>query len=291
MSQSRGVDKVVVGQPTNDGAGVKLVRVLTQELQRRLDPFLMLDAFRSDDPNDYIDGFPEHPHRGFETVTYMLNGRMRHRDSRGNEGLLEPGGVQWMTAGRGILHSEMPEQQDGLMEGFQLWVNLPAERKMIEPAYQDLTAAQVPESVLSGGVTVRAIAGKFKLIANDDQAVELTGAVLRQDTEPVFTDLHLANQGLLSLTLPPAHHAFVYVYRGEMSIGAPAKLVRAGQMAVLGNEAGADHVRLQAAAASRAIVVAGAPLNEPIEQYGPFVMNTREELHQAVKDLQAGRLG
>jgi len=277
---SREVERIVTGVPTSDGAGVRLTRVLTQDLQRRLDPFLMLDAFRSDDPRDYIAGFPEHPHRGFETVTYMLAGRMRHRDSAGNEGLLTAGGVQWMTAGRGIVHSEMPEQEDGLMEGFQLWLNLPARSKMCAPGYRDIPAHEIPAFDTESGAKVRAIAGGVPGHA---------AAITRPDTEPVFLDVHLPAGGRIELSLPQSHNAFVHVYRGAMAVGGAARRVAAGEMGVLETRAGADGVALACDAPSRAIVVAGRPLNEPIAQHGPFVMNTREELMQAVRDFQSGR--
>ena len=278
---SREVERIVDGIATSDGAGVRLTRVLTQDLQRRLDPFLMLDAFRSDDPRDYIAGFPEHPHRGFETVTYMLAGRMRHRDSAGNEGLLTAGGVQWMTAGRGIVHSEMPEQEDGLMEGFQLWLNLPARNKMTAPGYRDIAPQDIPEFDAAAGVRVRAIAGG---------ALGHPAAVTRPDTEPVFLDLHLSAGARVELPLPAAHNAFVYVYRGALRVGAgQGRGVASSRMAILDTRADADGVALACDDAARAIVVAGRPLNEPIAQHGPFVMNTRDELVQAVHDFQAGR--
>ena len=279
LHHPRRVERLVIGQPTSDGAGVKLTRVLTQALQRRLDPYLMLDAFGSDQPDDYIAGFPNHPHRGFETITYMIAGRMRHRDSAGNEGLLSNGGVQWMTAGRGVIHSELPEQEAGVMEGFQLWLNLHSADKMQPPGYRDIPSAQIPEWH-SGGVTVRVIAGHSHGVA---------GAVQRPQTEPIYLDIHLAPGASLNQALPPGHNAFVYVYRGALDIGGTA--VPLQRMAILAQDPGADGVQLQAGATpSRALLIAGAPLNEPIAQHGPFVMNTREQLHQAVQDFQAGRL-
>jgi quercetin 2,3-dioxygenase len=275
----RGVERLVQGQHTSDGAGVKLVRVLTQDLQRRLDPFLMLDAFGTDNPGDYIGGFPDHPHRGFETVTYMLQGRMRHRDSVGNVGLLVPGSVQWMTAGRGVIHSEMPEQEDGAMEGFQLWLNLPARSKMQAPWYRDISSKEVPEWK-NEGATVRVIAG---------HSHGVQGAVQREDTEPLYLDIHLAPGAQLHQTLLEPFNALAYVYRGEVTLA--ETLVRRGRMAILANTPGSDGVVLQAGAeGARAILIAGRPLQEPIAQYGPFVMNTQQELAQAVQDFQAGRL-
>jgi redox-sensitive bicupin YhaK (pirin superfamily) len=272
----RTVERLVAGKATSDGAGVKLTRVLTQDLQRRLDPFLMLDAFRNENPEDYIGGFPNHPHRGFETVTYMIAGRMRHRDSAGNEGLLGPGGAQWMTAGSGLIHSELPEQEEGLMEGFQLWLNLPAKAKMCAPGYRDISPTSIPEHVDDAGVRVRVIAGESGGVA---------GAVQRPDTEPLFLDLHLPAGSRFAQALPAGHNAFVYVYRGEVTVAGTAVVDR--HMAILANDG--DGVLLQADGPSRALLVAGRPLNEPIVQYGPFVMNTAEQIHQAVRDYQAGK--
>jgi redox-sensitive bicupin YhaK (pirin superfamily) len=275
----RKVERLVTGQPTSDGAGVKLTRVLTQELQHRLDPYLMLDAFGTDNPGDYIGGFPDHPHRGFETVTYMIAGRMRHRDSSGNEGLLSNGGVQWMTAGRGVIHSEMPEQEDGRMEGFQLWLNLPAKDKMRPAWYRDIPTATIPEAKLPGA-TVRVIAG---------QSHGVTGAMQRDGTEPLYLDIHLEPGARVEQGLPATHNAFVYVYRGALTID--GREVPVQRMAILANAPGSDGVVLVAGAApTRALLIAGRPLNEPIAQYGPFVMNSREQLMQAVQDYQRGTL-
>ena len=280
ISQPRQVERLVTGQPTSDGAGVKLSRVLTQALQRRLDPFLMLDAFGSDAPGDYIAGFPDHPHRGFETVTYMIKGRMRHRDSAGHEGVVGDGGVQWMTTGRGLVHSEMPEQADGVMEGFQLWLNLHSADKMMAPAWHDIPGDQVPEFELAGA-RVRVIAGNSHGVA---------GAMQRPRTEPLYLDIQLAAGASFAQPLPATHNGFVYVYRGSLRVGDSE--VPLQRMAILANGDGADGVLLQAGSApTRALLIAGAPLNEPIAQHGPFVMNTREELVQAVQDFQAGRIG
>jgi redox-sensitive bicupin YhaK (pirin superfamily) len=278
VERSRRIERVVGGQFVMDGAGVKINRVLTQPLQRRLDPFLMLDAFGSDKAGDYIAGFPEHPHRGFETVTYMLAGRMRHRDSAGNEGLVSDGGVQWMTAGRGVVHSEMPEQNEGLMEGFQLWLNLPAKDKMQKPWYRDIPAAEVPRFTLPSGVGVQVIAGST-------HGVE--GAVQREGTEPLYLDIELPEGASFEQALPAGHNAFFYVYRGEVVVD--GKAVPQARMAILDNAAGADGVSIKAATASRLILIAGRPLNEPIAQYGPFVMNTNDEVFRAVEDFRAGR--
>ncbi|MGC2457072.1 MAG: pirin family protein [Gallionellaceae bacterium] len=279
LGQSRNVERLIEGIATMDGAGVKLTRVLTGKLQRRLDPFLMLDAFGSDDPDDYIAGFPDHPHRGFETVTYMLAGRMRHRDSAGHEGLLENGGVQWMTAGRGVIHSEIPEQEDGVMEGFQLWLNLPAQRKMAEPWYRDFPNEAIPEYVTPAGVTVRVIAGNSNGVA---------GAVTREVTEPLYLDIHVPAGAAFSTALPATHNAFIYVYRGAVNIAGTQ--VESQRMGILSNMPGDDGVTLTAAQDARLILVAGRPLREPIVQYGPFVMNTQEEIHRALDDYRNGRL-
>ena len=279
LTQPRLIERLITGLATSDGAGVKLTRVLTQDLQRRLDPFLMLDAFGSEKAGDYIGGFPDHPHRGFETITYMLEGRMRHRDSAGNEGLLGNGDVQWMTAGRGVIHSEMPEQEEGLMEGFQLWLNLPAKDKMCAPWYRDIPSAALPEYE-KGGVKVRVIAGSSDGVA---------GAVQREGTLPLYLDIHLAPGALFEQALPDLHNAFFYVYRGKLQSGGIE--VPAGRMAIMANDVGSDGLRLQALdEPTRVILVAGRPLHEPIAQYGPFVMNTQAELQQAVRDFQNGKL-
>jgi len=275
----RRVERVLQGQATSDGAGVRLTRLLTQDLQRRLDPFLMLDLFGTDNPGDYIGGFPDHPHRGFETITYMLQGRMRHRDSAGNEGLLSPGSVQWMTAGRGVIHSEMPEQQEGAMEGFQLWLNLPGKDKMREPWYRDIATEEVPEWE-AAGVKLRVIAGSSQGVA---------GAVQREDTQALYLDMHLEPGAIFEQPLPETHNAFVVVYRGELTTA--DQVVRPRRMAIMANTPGSNGIALQAGPeGAKAILVAGKPLKEPIAQYGPFVMNTQQEIMQAVQDFQAGRL-
>jgi redox-sensitive bicupin YhaK (pirin superfamily) len=277
----------VRGQPTSDGAGVKLTRVLTQPLQQRLDPFLMLDAFGSDAASDYIGGFPDHPHRGFETVTVMKAGRMRHHDSVGNTGLLEPGSVQWMTAGRGIIHSEMPEQEEGRMAGFQLWVNLAGKDKMQPPAYRDVPPADVPSFTLDSGVSVRVIAGATHGVA---------GAVTRPTTEPLVLDITLPAGTSIDIPMPAGHNAFAYAYGGgALQVGGDAAApVASEHMAILANDPEADGVRFSAPAAqdrpSQVLLVAGRPLREPIAQYGPFVMNTVQEIQQAVTDFQRGVL-
>ena len=210
VQQERTVERIVTGQAVSDGAGVKINRVLTQPLQRRLDPFLMLDNFGSDQASDYLAGFPSHPHRGFETVTYMLEGRMRHRDSSGNEGLLTNGGVQWMTAGRGVIHSEMPEQEEGMMSGFQLWLNLPAKDKMRAPWYRDFNGDEVPVFTTENGA-------KVKVIAGGSHGVD--GAVQREVTEPIYIDVDLPAGASFSQTLPERHNAFIFAYRGSVRVG------------------------------------------------------------------------
>jgi len=280
VTQPRTIEHIITGVETSDGAGVKLTRVLTQNLQQRLDPFLMLDNFHSDDPDDYIAGFPDHPHRGFETVTYMIAGRMRHRDNAGHEGLLQNGGVQWMTAGRGIIHSEMPEQENGVMEGFQLWLNLPAQRKMIPAWYRDIPKSEIPEYLTPEGVSVRVIAGTSNGII---------GAMTREDTEPLYIDIDLPAGSTFSTMIPATHNAFVYVYRGAITIS--GKALGENRMGILANTPQADGVTLSATVPAKAILVSGKPLGEPIMQHGPFVMNTKEEIYQAIRDYQEGRLG
>jgi len=272
----RNVEKIVRGQKTSDGAGVKLVRVIGTGALPDLDPFLMLDEFGSDDPGAYLAGFPDHPHRGFETVTYMLAGRMRHADNKGNVGLLEPGSVQWMTAGRGIVHSEMPEQREGLMRGFQLWVNLPARDKMCAPAYQDLAPETIPVFEPGDGNRVKILAGRYAGIA---------GPVKTGATAPLYLDIHLVPQTQMAIPIEPGHAAFVYVYEGVAAVGAAS--VDRGELGLLGD---GDRLTLRTGdAPARLLVVAGKPLGEPVAKYGPFVMNTEAELHQAFADYRAGR--
>jgi redox-sensitive bicupin YhaK (pirin superfamily) len=277
--QSRTIERLVAGQPVTDGAGVRINRILTQAWQRRLDPFLMLDAFRTDDPQDYLAGFPDHPHRGFETITTMIAGRMRHRDSAGHEGLLATGGMQWMVAGSGVIHSEMPEQQEGRMEGFQLWLNLPAKDKMAAPWYRDFQAGDIPGFTTAAGVAVRVIAG---------ESHGIPGAVSRPVTEPLYLDLMLPAGSSFWQPLPVTHNAFLLVYRGQVQVaGTPAP---EGVMAILANGEDAAGVLLEAEQPARALLIAGRPLNEPIVQHGPFVMNTQEEILAAFRDYRDGRL-
>lgn len=277
VTRPRQVEHLVVGQETSDGAGVKLTRLLDHQLQKRLDPFLMLDAFGSDEPDDYIAGFPDHPHRGFETITYMLTGRMRHRDSAGNEGLLQTGGVQWMTAGRGVIHSELPEQESGRMAGFQLWLNLPAQDKMCAPWYRDIQREQIPELRTEQDVLVRVIAGASHGVK---------GAVQRAHTQPLYLDIHSPDGASFTQALPATMNAFVVVYEGALQV--QGTRVTAGQMAILNNAPESDGVQFQAVGATRAILVAGQPLHEAIVQYGPFVMNSQQEIMQAIDDYRRG---
>jgi redox-sensitive bicupin YhaK (pirin superfamily) len=279
-AQGRRVLRTVRGRPASDGAGVKLTRVIGGPELPDLDPFLMLDEFRSDDAADYLAGFPDHPHRGFETVTYMLAGRMRHGDNKGNSGLLLPGGAQWMTAGRGIVHSEMPEQEDGLMWGFQLWVNLPGRDKMAAPRYQDIEPTAIPEIDLAGGVRARVVAGTLAGVTGPAKAVA---------TDPLYLDLTLREGASAEISVPAGHAAFAYVYDGSARIGAEgaARRIGRGELAVLDD---GTHVALAAEkGGGRLILVAGKPLGEPVAKYGPFVMNNYDEIRQAVVDFQAGR--
>lgn len=273
------IGRVVRGQATSDGAGVRLSRVIGTAQLPELDPFLMLDEFGTDRPEDYLAGFPSHPHRGFETVTYMLDGRMRHKDNHGNEGVLVPGSVQWMTAGRGLVHSEMPEQLEGRMRGFQLWVNLPARDKMCEPRYQEFAPDRFPQLQPAPGVTVKVIAGRVG---------DVTGPIEQPATQPVYLDIQLDAGATWDYSLPEGHGAFGYVFEGGIELGADdARPLAAQELAVL---AGGPLVTMQGGReGGRLILVAGRPLGEPVARHGPFVMNTQQELRQAFEDFQAGR--
>ncbi|MBX3199432.1 MAG: pirin family protein [Labilithrix sp.] len=280
LTFDRSIRQSVRGMQTSDGAGVKLTRVVGTPLLRRIDPFLMLDEFRSDEPQDYLAGFPDHPHRGFETITYMIAGRFRHRDNKGHEGILAAGGAQWMTAGRGIVHSEMPEQEEGLVHGFQLWLNLPRKDKMCEPSYRDLQSEDIPRVTLPGGSVVRVLGGAVG---------DVTGPISGRATEPVYLDVELARGDAADLPVPAGHEGFVYPFAGDVVVGRPGheRTLARGELGVL---TPGDGVRLRAKDGSaRALVVAGKPLGEPVVQYGPFVMTTPEEVEQAVRDFQAGR--
>jgi redox-sensitive bicupin YhaK (pirin superfamily) len=276
-SAERRVVAVIRGVPTSDGAGVKLTRVIGQRALPDLDPFLMLDEFGSEKGADYIGGFPDHPHRGFETVTYMLDGRMRHGDNKGHSGLLVSGSVQWMTAGRGLVHSEMPEQEDGLMRGFQLWINLPAKDKMCEPRYQEYAPERIPVAKPAAGVSVKVIAG---------EVAGIKGPIGGVATDPTYLDIALQKGATFSHRLPNDYNAFAYVFEGASMIG--VKEVEKSPLAVLSQGDGFTVTADDQPA--RLILVAGKPLREPVAKYGPFVMNTPEEIHQAIADYQAGRL-
>lgn len=282
MTQHRKVLSIQAGQPTSDGAGVSLTRVFGGPGVEQFDPFLMLDEFGSDNPDEYIAGFPPHPHRGFETVTYMLEGRMRHEDHMGNVGLLQGGGVQWMTAARGIIHSEMPEQEEGVMRGFQLWLNLPGKTKLSDASYQDIQPENIPRLTTEAGVEVVVIAGRF-----DDGSVQQMGAVQRPNTEPQYFDFHMPAGSRISPRIPEGHRALLYVYEGTLEIAGQPQAVSASRLVRLSNE---GQLQLNSAAGARVLLIAGKPLGEPIVQYGPFVMNTREEIEQALRDFRDDRL-
>ncbi len=287
MSASRPLVRIIRSHPTSDGAGVKLRRSLGARPSERLDPFLMLDEFYSDDPGDYLAGFPSHPHRGFETVTYMLDGHMRHEDHLGNQGDLGPGGVQWMTAGRGVIHSEMPQQTEGRMRGIQLWINLPAAEKMRPAAYRDIRATEIPEVNTAAGGRIRVIAGR---LANESG--ETVGPVNNQAgamrTDPYYFDVRLMPAERLELPVPSTHAVVLYGFDGELAVGSAGDPLRAQEGAVLGE---GDRISLEAGPdGASVLVLAGRPIGEPIAQYGPFVMNTREEIEQALADYRDGRL-
>ncbi|MDY0882399.1 pirin family protein [Dongia soli] len=284
QSAARRVTRLIAAKPATDGAGVRMKRLQGVPDLQSFDPFLMLDEFKSDDPNAYIGGFPDHPHRGFETVTYLLAGRMRHSDNHGHSGLLGPGGVQWMTAGRGIVHSEMPEQENGLLWGFQLWLNLPAKEKMIEAGYRDISAGEIPSIDLAPGVTGKLIAGHFGAADGPGHAAGTAR------TAPIYVDLHLAPGAAASLPLPETHAGFVYVYEGEAAIGkaGETEAVGAGRLAALSDGATVA-IANQTANETKVLLLAGQRLGEPIVQYGPFVMNSEAEIHAAIDDYRAGR--
>ncbi|PCI69058.1 MAG: quercetin 2,3-dioxygenase [Gammaproteobacteria bacterium] len=290
MKNYRGVKQIIKGMPASDGDGVQLTRIIGTPYLDQLDPFLLLDAFGSDKPQDYIGGFPAHPHRGFETVTYMLDGKMRHKDSAGNDGVIEAGGVQWMTAGSGIIHSEMPEQEDGLLSGFQLWVNLPASHKMATPKYQEFSKEQIPTEIRDEYCSVTVIAGETSLSTK--------GVIVNEFVKPIYWDINLKKGGRLIDTIPSEHNAFIYVYEGSVSVeknndekqnlqDSNLEEIRKGDLAILEN---GEKIRVIANSDSRFLLIAGRPLNEPIERAGPFVMNTKQEIQQAFNDYRLGRL-
>ncbi|MBD8705545.1 pirin family protein [Pseudomonas sp. CFBP 13711] len=282
MPQFRKVLSIQAGQPTSDGAGVKLTRVFGGPGIEAFDPFLMLDEFGSENPDEYIAGFPPHPHRGFETVTYMLEGRMRHEDHMGNVGLLQGGGVQWMTAARGVIHSEMPEQEEGAMRGFQLWLNLPAKSKMGDAGYDDIQPERIPRITTQNGVDVVVIAGQF-----DDGQTSQPGAVQRPDTEPQYFDFHMPAGSHISPRVADGHRVLLYVYEGEVEIAGQPQKLGTSRLARL-SESG--EIQLSTQTGARVLLIAGKPLGEPIVQYGPFVMNSREEIEQALRDFRDDKL-
>jgi quercetin 2,3-dioxygenase len=286
----RSLIQIIPSIATADGAGVKLRRSIGSQSGLYVDPFLMLDEFYSDDPQDYIAGFPNHPHRGFETVTYMLDGHMRHEDHLGNRGDLGPGDVQWMTAAGGIIHSEMPQQSEGRLRGFQLWLNLPAAEKMQPAHYRDIPAREIPTLTLADGANIRAIAGSISL---DGQTLHgpVNGGEPRLSTDPMYLDVHLPALATLNVPLPQGHNAFLYLYDGEAQVGpqGSASALPRRAAGVLGE---GSSVRIEAGAeGARALLLAARPLHEPVVQYGPFVMNTRAQIEQAVEDYRSGRLG
>jgi redox-sensitive bicupin YhaK (pirin superfamily) len=281
--QTRQLATIITGQNTTDGAGVKLKRIVSQQQENAFDPFILLDEFGSDEPADYIGGFPDHPHRGFETVTYMLKGAMLHRDHMGNEGHLRAGDVQWMTAAHGIIHSEMPEQENGLLHGFQLWINLPAKEKMKPPHYQEFTAAKIPHVALADGGYIKVIAGEYVT-----ETQKISGPVTGVTTQPLYFDVLLSPRQQLDIPIAEQHTVLVYVYKGELAIGESDKILKAGQLGQLIN---GDNIQLATQdQAAQFLVLAALPLKEPVVQSGPFVMNSSEEIEQAFRDYRNGVL-
>jgi len=276
--QVRELTSITSGLPTTDGDGVKMTRLIGTPELNMLDPFLLLDAFESDQPQDYIGGFPSHPHRGFETVTYLLAGRMRHKDSAGHEGVIEAGGVQWMTAAKGIVHSEMPEQENGLLQGFQLWLNLPKSEKMNDPAYQEFSVNDIPVDRLENGSEIRVISGQT------NQGTK--GPVINNYVNPVYMDIILPAGQQFEQTLNSSDNAFIYVIEGLLSVGELQKTITNREMGILGN---GDQVSVTAKETSRFLLIAAQPLNEPVARGGPFVMNTKAEVLQAFEDFQNNR--
>jgi hypothetical protein len=279
----RELQQIIPAHATSDGAGVRIKRSLGQTPQVRFDPFLMLDEFNSENADDYIAGFPSHPHRGFETVTYMLEGHMLHEDHMGNRGDLKSGDVQWMTAGRGIIHSEIPQQEEGAMRGFQLWLNLPAAEKMKPAAYRDIPASDIPIVEFAGG-------GKVKVIANSVtfDGKTTTGPINGLSTEPIYWDVHLPAKADFTQTVPPDHNLFLYVYQGGVTIGEDQRKLTVGNAGLLFKGEALTVTALDEH--TRFLVLAGKPIKEPIAQYGPFVMNTTEEIEQAIMDYRSGAL-
>ncbi|EEF78661.1 pirin family protein [Methylophaga thiooxydans] len=277
---TRELRQIVNGEQVSDGAGVQLKRIIGSPQINMLDPFLLFDAFGSDKPQEYLAGFPPHPHRGFETVTYMLAGKMRHEDNVGNKGVIETGGVQWMTAGKGIVHSEMPEQEEGLLAGFQLWVNLPADQKLSDPKYQEHPAAAIPVETRENGTTIKVVAGET------DEGTR--GIIDNPYVRPLYLHIALPAATTFSQHVPGTDNSFIYVISGQLSLGDKQRPLKAGQLGVL--EAGSE-VKVAAEPDSEFLLVSGQPLNEPVARGGPFVMNTREQVEQAFADYREGRFG
>ena len=288
--RTRTLKQVIHSIPTSDGAGVKLQRSIGQAASMRLDPFLMLDEFSSSNADDYIAGFPDHPHRGFETVTYMLDGHMLHQDHLGNQGDLRSGGAQWMTAGRGIIHSEMPQQESGRMRGFQLWINLPASEKMKPAGYRDIQPDEIPELTLANGGKIRVIAGTAETDLQVAQHQVVQGASQGISTEPLFLDVRLPANATFSNPVAPGHNAFIYPYEGHVEIG-PSSAKRSLGQQTAGVLSAGDDIEVRSGSEPAAfLVLAAKPLLEPVLQYGPFVMNTREQIEQAIYDYQHDQL-
>ncbi len=273
-TQIRELRAVITGLPTSDGDGVKMTRMIGTPELNMLDPFLLFDVFESDQANDYIGGFPDHPHRGFETVTYLLSGRMRHKDSSGHEGVIESGGIQWMTAGKGIIHSEMPEQEQGLLQGFQLWINLPAKDKMQAPAYQEFPANEIAVEHLDNGTEIRVIAGETNY--------DTKGPVVNTTVNPVYMDVSLPPDQVFEQSVKTDDHAFIFIIEGQLSIGETTRILNRRQLGILKK---GDQVKVTANETTRFLLVAAHPLNEPVARGGPFVMNTKAEILQAFDDF------
>lgn len=276
--QIRELKALSSGQSVSDGDGVKMTRIIGTPELNMLDPFLLLDTFETNQAQDYIGGFPDHPHRGFETVTYLLAGSMRHKDSAGHEGVIKAGGVQWMTAGKGIIHSEMPEQNDGLLQGFQLWVNLPASEKMRTPAYQEFSADKIAVEHLDNGTEVRVISGR----TNNGT----TGPVINHYVNPVYMDVLLPERRVFEQDINTGDNAFIFVIKGELSVGNLMRKINHHQLGII---YGGDQVIVTAKEESRFLLVAARPLNEPVSRGGPFVMNTKAEILQAFEDLKQNK--
>ena len=270
----RTVEKLVKGIETSDGAGVNLKRIIASSELKMLDPFLLLDEFGSKDPDDYVGGFPPHPHRGFETITYMISGKFRHKDTAGNEGFLTDGSVQWMTAGKGVIHSEMPEQTEGLIHGFQLWLNLPKKKKMMNPSYNDIPEVDIPKKEIPGGI-IKIIAGSFNGIAGPG----------KPHTPMFYFDILLEKNSEINLPIDKDWNSFLYVYDGKINCD---KTIKKGCLAVLSSD---GDFYCKAKETSKFLLIGGEPLNEPVSRGGPFVMNTKAEILQAFADYQNGKMG